>query len=134
MLTDHATEGLDLMIRAGHPRIEAAEVRQEGLIGRAPVFRFRRKQACRTEGGQREGAALGMVLGIEGRRRGLAKLEPGARLPPQSAGVPLHRPPRRLVALRHELPLELSGVPTAGIPPPSQVRGEGRDQGPAAVP
>jgi len=69
MLTDHATEGLDLMIHAGHHRVNAEEVRQEGLIGRAPVFRFRQKQACRMEGGQGGGAALVMVLGIEGRRR-----------------------------------------------------------------
>jgi hypothetical protein len=132
--TDHAAEGLDLVIRAGHDRIEAEETRQEGPIGRAPVLRFRQKQAGRSEGGQWGGAALVMVLRIEGRRRHLSEFEPGARLPPQLADVPRHRPPRRPVPLPHELPPELLGVATAGIPPPSQIRGERRDQGLPAMP
>jgi hypothetical protein len=128
-LTDHATEGLDLMIRAGHRRIEAEEMRQEGLIGRALVFRSRQKQAGCSEGGQWRGAALVLLLRIEGRRRGLATLEPSTRLPPQLTNVPLDRPPCRLVPLRHELPPELLRVPTAGVPPPSQIWGEGRHEG-----
>jgi hypothetical protein len=70
------------MIRARHDWIEVEEVRQEGLIGWTVILRFSEKQAYRTEGGQWGGTALVMVLGIEGRRRGLAELEPGARLPP----------------------------------------------------
>jgi hypothetical protein len=36
--------------------------------------------------------------------------------------------------LGHQLPPELLGVAAAGIPPPSQIRGEGRHEGLAAVP
>jgi hypothetical protein len=75
-----------------------------------------------------------MVLRIEGHRRHLAQFAPGARLPPSLADVPPHRPSRRPVPLGHQLPPELLGIPTAGIPPPSQVRGKGRDQGRPAVP
>jgi hypothetical protein len=133
-LTDHAAKGLDLAICEGHHRIQTEETCQFDLISRALVFRFRQKQACRAESGQGGGSALVIALGVKGRRSYLLEFESGARLPPQSADIPLHRPPRRPVALGHELPPELLGVPTAGVPPPSQVRGEGRDEGLPAVP
>jgi hypothetical protein len=81
-LTDHAAKGLDLLIGVGHHRIEAEEMCQVGLIGRGPLVRLRQKQAGRAECGQWRGTPLVLILCIEGRRRGLAKLAPGARLPP----------------------------------------------------
>ena len=78
--------------------------------------------------------ALIMVLRIKERGGRLAEFEPGACLPPQLADVPLHRPPCRLVPLRHELPPELLGIATPSIPSPSQVWDERPDQERSAVP
>jgi hypothetical protein len=103
-VTDQAAAGLDLVIRAGPDRIEAEEMRQEGLLGRAPVFRCRKHQACRSEGAQGGGTALGMVRRVEGRQRPGAAFAPGTRLPPPSTDVALHRPPRRPVPLGHARP------------------------------
>jgi hypothetical protein len=82
MLTDHTTEGLDLMRRVRHDGIEAAEVCQESPISWTLSLRFCEKEAGRAEGSQGSGTALVPVLGIEGRRRHVSECTPGARLPP----------------------------------------------------
>jgi hypothetical protein len=40
-LTDHAAEGLGLVLRAGHHRVKVEATCEEGLIARALVFRVR---------------------------------------------------------------------------------------------
>jgi hypothetical protein len=57
-LTDHAAEGLDLAVRAGHYRVKAEEMCEQGLIARAPAFWVRQKQACGPERGQGRGRAF----------------------------------------------------------------------------
>jgi hypothetical protein len=59
--TDHAAQGLDLVLCEGHDWIETEETRQLGLISRAPILRFREKQACGPEGCQGRGRAFQMV-------------------------------------------------------------------------
>jgi hypothetical protein len=92
-LTDHATAGLDLVIRLRHDRIEAEEMCEQALIARALVCRVCQQQACRSKSGSWGRTALVLSLGIERRRRHLSKLTPGARLPPSVADVSLHRHP-----------------------------------------
>jgi hypothetical protein len=90
-LVDHAAEGLDLAIGGGHHGIEVEEVRKEGPRGWTWLLRCCEKQACRAQGGSWGRTALVLVLGLAGRRRGLADREPGACLPPQLADVARRR-------------------------------------------
>ena len=91
--TDHAAEGLDLVIRAGHHWVKAEETSEEGLSARAPVFRVRQPQACRSEGRPGGGTVLVMVFRIEGHRCHLSDVEACPRLSPPLADVPRHRHP-----------------------------------------
>jgi hypothetical protein len=65
---EHPAPGVDLVIRAGHDRIEGEAPRQEGLLGRAPSLRGRVPQACGSERWHGSRPPLGMVRRSEGRR------------------------------------------------------------------
>jgi hypothetical protein len=69
--TDHATEGLDLMIHTRYVGIEVEEVRKEGPRGWTWLLRCCEDQACRAQGGSWGRTALVLVLGLAGRRRAL---------------------------------------------------------------
>lgn len=92
-LTEHAAAGVGVVIRAGHHRVKAKAMGEEGVIARALVFRVRQQQACRSKSGYWGRTALVLIRGLERRRRHVSKFPPGARLPPSLADVPLHRHP-----------------------------------------